>query len=72
MKTHSHPCKLCVSDQHYDEAIDYYTQAIEMNPNVAPYYGNRAFAYIKTECFGYALEDANKALQLDKKFLKVQ
>lgn len=61
-----------ITDKHFDQAIDFYTQAIDMNPNVAAYYGNRAFAYIKTECFGYALEDANKALQLDKKFLKVR
>lgn len=59
-------------DQNYDEAIKFYTQAIEINPNVAAYYGNRSFAYIKTECFGYALEDANKALQLDRAFLKVR
>ncbi|KAF6034776.1 PpD3 [Bugula neritina] len=57
-------------NQNYDEAIKFYTQAIEINPNVAAYYGNRSFAYIKTECFGYALEDANKALQLDRAFLK--
>lgn len=60
-----------VLDQDYDRAIELYTEAIELNPGAATYYGNRAFAYIKTECFGYALEDANKALELDRKFLKV-
>ena len=55
----------------YEEAITLYTEAIKLNPNVASYYGNRSFAYLKTEFFGYALEDANKALSLDRGFLKV-
>ena len=42
-----------------------------MNPFVAAYYGNRSFAYLRTECFGYALEDASKALQIDPKYIKV-
>ena len=41
-----------------------------MNPNVPAYYTNRSFAYIKTESFGYAIEDANKAIELDKDFIK--
>jgi hypothetical protein len=48
-----------------------YTQAISFNPFVAAYYGNRSFAYIKTEFFGYALADANKALELDNTYVKV-
>ena len=46
--------------------------AIELNPNVPAYYGNRSFCYIKTEYYGYALEDANKAIELDKKYIKVR
>ena len=41
-----------------------------MNPNVACYYANRSFAYLKTECFGYALIDASKAIELDKNYIK--
>lgn len=41
-----------------------------MNPNIAVYYGNRSFAYLKTECFGYALSDASKAIDLDKGYIK--
>jgi hypothetical protein len=37
----------------------------------ASYYGNRSFAYIKTECYGYGLADANKALELDQTYVKV-
>ncbi|XP_076029442.1 protein phosphatase D3 [Oratosquilla oratoria] len=56
--------------QQYDQAIDLYSKAIELNPNVAIYYGNRSLAYLRTECFGYALQDATKALELDKTYVK--
>merc|ERR1712135_222957 len=56
--------------QDYEKAIEFYTAAIEKNDTVAAYYGNRSIAYLRTECFGYALNDANKALQLDKTYLK--
>lgn len=58
------------ADKRYNEAIELYTKAIDLNPNVAVYYGNRSFAYLKTECFGYALNDATKAIELDKNYLK--
>ena len=51
--------------------MEYYTKAIELNPHVAVFYGNRSFAYVKTESYGYALADANKALELDSKYIKV-
>lgn len=47
-----------------------YTRAIELNPAVAIYHGNRSFAYLKTECFGYALTDASKAIELDRNYVK--
>ncbi|CAH2020062.1 unnamed protein product [Acanthoscelides obtectus] len=54
----------------FNKAIELYTLAIEKNPNVAIYYANRSFAYLKTECFGYALTDASKAVELDKTYVK--
>ena len=59
-------------EEDYEQAIAFYTKAIEANPTVAAYYGNRSFAYLRTECFGYALADADKALSLDKGYIKVQ
>lgn len=47
-----------------------YTEAINVNPTVAVYYSNRSFAYLKTECFGYALSDASKAIELDNTYIK--
>lgn len=59
------------ADEDYTKAIEQYTEAIKLNPFLAAYFGNRSFAYIRTECFGYALSDASKALSLDKNYLKV-
>ena len=55
----------------FELAIEYYSQAIDLNPTVAVYYGNRSFAHLKTESYGYALADASKALELDKSYVKV-
>lgn len=57
-------------NQHFNEAIEFYNNAIGLNPNVATYYANRSFAYLKTECFGSALVDATKSIQLDSKYVK--
>ena len=59
------------TEKDYNQAITFYTEAINIDPSVAAYYGNRSFAYLRTECFGYALSDANKALELDKTYIKV-
>ncbi|KAF9423347.1 hypothetical protein BGZ76_003662, partial [Entomortierella beljakovae] len=39
----------------YQDAIEKYTEAIELNPNVAAYYANRAFAHTKIEAYGAAI-----------------
>ncbi|ETE62939.1 Serine/threonine-protein phosphatase 5, partial [Ophiophagus hannah] len=54
----------------YENAVKYYTQAIELNPTNAIYYANRSLAYLRTECYGYALADATKSIDLDKKYIK--
>jgi serine/threonine-protein phosphatase 5 len=47
-------------DQHFVLAIENYTKAIEYNPTEAALYGNRSFA----------LADANKAIELDVRYIK--
>ena len=64
-------CFVFIVEQDYEMAIKLYTDAINLDPFNVSYYGNRSFAYIKTECFGYGLADANKALDLDKTYVKV-
>lgn len=54
----------------YSTAIDYYTKAINLR-ETAIYYANRSFAYLRTELFGAALEDASKAIALDENYIKV-
>lgn len=54
----------------YENAIKFYSQAIDLNPSNAIYYGNRSLAYLRTECYGYALGDATRAIEIDKKYIK--
>jgi serine/threonine-protein phosphatase 5 len=49
---------------HYDVAQQLYTKAIELNPHNGVFYTNRSIAYLRTELYGYALEDAAKAIEL--------
>ena len=59
-----------IAEQDYLNAVTSYTKAIEFNSLSAVLYANRSFAYIKTECFGYALDDASRAIALDKGYVK--
>ncbi|KAJ1914492.1 Serine/threonine-protein phosphatase 5 [Mycoemilia scoparia] len=54
----------------YAEAIEEYSKAIKLNPNVPSYYTNRALCNIHTEAYGGAITDADKALELDPRFAK--
>ncbi|XP_045529820.1 serine/threonine-protein phosphatase 5-like [Pieris brassicae] len=60
----------CFKKQHYNNAIELYSKAIEKNPKNAIYYGNRSISNLKLENFGYALSDATKAICLDKTYIK--
>ncbi|CAL8081137.1 unnamed protein product [Orchesella dallaii] len=55
--------------QDYPLAIDLYSKAIDIFPT-AVLYANRSIAHLKTECVGYALNDASKAIELDKTYVK--
>ncbi|KAK2712350.1 hypothetical protein QYM36_011140 [Artemia franciscana] len=57
-------------NQDYQQAIELYTKAIDLNGSSAIYYANRSFAYLKTECFGYAVLDATRAIEIDKNNVK--
>ncbi|KAL0079741.1 Metallo-dependent phosphatase-like protein [Phycomyces blakesleeanus] len=56
--------------KHYKEAIEKYSAAIDLNPNVAAYFSNRAFCHLKLESYGYVISDADAALALDPNFTK--
>ncbi|CAH1788409.1 unnamed protein product [Owenia fusiformis] len=54
----------------YHKAKDLYTQAIDLCPNCAAYWGNRAATQIMLYRYKDALSDARRALVLDSKFVK--
>lgn len=54
----------------YRSALPFYTEAINLCPDVAAYYGNRAACYIMLNRFEEALEDVRQAVQLDPMFVR--
>ncbi|KAI8097419.1 Metallo-dependent phosphatase-like protein [Halteromyces radiatus] len=56
-------------EKRFIEAIERYTAAIDLNP-VSTYYSNRAFCHLKLESYGYAITDAEAALELDPTLTK--
>ena len=68
-----HPvaCLRPLAEKHYAASIEGYTKAIALNPNVAVYWANRAAAHIKLESYGSAVADAEKATDIDPKYIKV-
>ena len=52
------------------EAIDFYTQAIGLDPDDHIFYSNRSAAYLKADSISKALRDAEKCLQLKPDFVK--
>lgn len=53
----------------YYTAIELYSKAIDAFPT-AVLYANRSISYLRTECVGYALTDATKAIELDRNYVK--
>ncbi|KAK2464265.1 hypothetical protein APHAL10511_003722 [Amanita phalloides] len=58
------------TSNYFATAIRLYSDAIEKNPNDPTLWCNRAYARMKSEEYGYALNDANQAIQLDAKYAK--
>ncbi|XP_018574946.1 dnaJ homolog subfamily C member 7 [Anoplophora glabripennis] len=54
----------------YRSALPLYTEAINLCPDTAAYYGNRAACYIMLNRYEDALEDARRCVQLDPKFVR--
>jgi Flp pilus assembly protein TadD len=55
---------LMISDL-YDEAIEAFNEAIELDPNLAGFYTMRGYCYSRIEKYKEALDDLNKAVELD-------
>ena len=54
----------------FPQAINLYTQALELHPENAACYANRSAANLKLELLEYALADAYKATECDRNYLK--
>ncbi|XVF53511.1 hypothetical protein PTKIN_Ptkin05aG0105100 [Pterospermum kingtungense] len=52
-------------DDHFELALDLYSQAIELNPKSAELFADRAQANVKLSNLPEAVSDANKAIELD-------
>lgn len=52
------------------KAVKGYSDAIDLNPFNHIYWSNRAFAHIRIEEFGAAIQDATKAIELDPRYAK--
>ncbi|XP_051122878.1 protein SGT1 homolog [Andrographis paniculata] len=57
-------------DDHFELAVELYTQAIALSPNNADLFADRAQANIKLRNFTEAVADANKAIELDPSLAK--
>ncbi|KAK8367159.1 hypothetical protein V6Z11_A02G163500 [Gossypium hirsutum] len=55
----------------YGQAIDLYTQAIELNSQNVVYWANRSLAHTKLEEYGSGIQDATKVIEVDPKYSKV-
>lgn len=56
----------------YEKAIEFYTQAINLQPQCAVYYGNRSAALMMVGKYGQALDDCTRSVQKDEKYTKVK
>lgn len=57
-------------DDHFELAVDLYSQAIALSPNTAELFADRAQANTKLLNFTEAISDANKAIELDPSMAK--
>ena len=49
----------------YEEAINAYSRSINMNPNEAATYCNRAMAHLRMKNYARAIDDANKTIEME-------
>ncbi|XP_039123513.1 LOW QUALITY PROTEIN: protein SGT1 homolog [Dioscorea cayenensis subsp. rotundata] len=65
-----HRAKDAFLDDEFDLAVDLYTQALDMDPNNADLFADRAQANIKLQNYTEAVADANRAIELNPSMSK--
>ena len=53
----------------FKEALLFYTNAIQNDPNNKIHYSNRSICFLKLESYSLALKDAKKCIELDSSFI---
>ncbi|CAG8980559.1 hypothetical protein HYALB_00002557 [Hymenoscyphus albidus] len=59
-----------IAEKNFDEAIEKFTQAIEIEPTNHIFYSNRSAAYASKKDYQHALEDANKVTEIKPDWAK--
>eukprot|EP01027_Heterolobosea_sp_BB2_P019590 GEZU01027542.1.p1 GENE.GEZU01027542.1~~GEZU01027542.1.p1 ORF type:complete len:196 (+),score=35.40 GEZU01027542.1:193-780(+) len=54
----------------FQSAIEYYTKAIELDPNNHVFYSNRAACYISLHQYNKALADSRRSIKINPKFVR--
>jgi tetratricopeptide (TPR) repeat protein len=57
-------------NKNFEEAVDFYTQAIELDQQDVSFYSNRAACYLNLKKYEEALQDGTKCVELNPKFAK--
>jgi serine/threonine-protein phosphatase 5 len=60
----------CFGKHKYEQAVSFYSEALELDPGAVALYTNRALANLRLEMYGAALSDADEAIKLDSKWIK--
>ena len=60
----------CFKKRNFEEAIKYYSLAIQYSKNNSVLYTNKSLCYLKLNKFQNALIDANLAIEIDHKSIK--
>jgi stress-induced-phosphoprotein 1 len=58
------------SKKQYKEAIDWYTKAVQQEPNDATFYSNRCAAYMALDKFTEALRDSEHCIRIQPNWVK--
>lgn len=59
-----------LKENRYDDAISFYTQAIEIDSKNPIYFANRGLAHLKNESYGAAVEDFTSSVTADPAYVK--